>query len=125
MSEDTHRDLSTGRPASIGVLEVVAVPASGCWTVRITVAHADGPVAGWTPSLFDTPDEAESWLAERAAHQVRPAVRRCADGVGGLAYAVLLDEEGSELLVSAPVRRIKAAGVAALLAAELRARTRP
>lgn len=121
MSDGTDREVSTGRPASIGLLEVVPTAGVGSWTVRVTVSHADGPVCGWTPRLFDTPGEAEAWLAERSAHQVRPAVRRCTDGT--LAYAVILDEDGTELLLSAPVRRIKAAGVAALLAAELRART--
>jgi len=122
MSEETHRDVGIGRPASFGLVEVVAVAGAPCWAVRVTVAHADGPMSGWTPTLFDSPAAAERWLAERSAHQVRPAVRRCLAG-GDLAYAVILDEDGEELLVSAPIRRIRAAGVAALLAAELRART--
>lgn len=123
MSEGTPRDVGLGRPASIGLLEVVSVAGSGCWAVRVTVSHADGPRSGWTPELFDTPEAAQRWLAERAAHQVRPAVRRCGGATGDLAYAVILDEDGEELLVSAPLRRLRAAGVAALLAAELRART--
>lgn len=120
----SERDATTSsRAASIGVLEVVPLPGAGLWTVRVTVAHADGPVTAWTPMLFDHPTVAEGWLADRSAHQLRPAVRSCAEGPAGLAYAAVLDEKGDELLVSPPVRRIRAAGIAALLAAELRART--
>lgn len=122
MPEGTPRDVGLGRPASIGLLEVVSVAGSGCWAVRVTVSHADGPRSGWTPELFDTPEAAQRWLADRSSHQVRPAVRSC-EGSSHLAYAAVLDEDGDELLVSAPLRRIRAAGVAALLAAELRART--
>ena len=124
MPEETssERDAAAGSaPARIGVLEVVRVPGTACWTVRITVSHADGPVSGWTPRLFDDADEAAGWATERSSHQARPAVRSCIDGHS--AYAAVLDEGGTEVLVSAPVPRIKAAGVAALLAAELRART--
>lgn len=120
----SERDATAGSPAaSIGLLEVVRAPFAGFWTVRVTVAHAEGPVTAWTPRLFDHPAVAEAWLADRSARQVRPAVRSCPDGPAGLAYAAVLDERGDELLVSHPVRRIKAAGMAALLAAELRART--
>lgn len=119
---DSEREVPVGSPASIGVLEVVRVPATPWWCVRITVAHADGPVPGWTPDLFDSAEVAAAWVAERSSHQVRPAVRGCADE--GSAYAAVLDETGAELLVSAPVPRLRAAGVAALLAAELRVRTR-
>jgi hypothetical protein len=123
MSEGTPRDVGLGRPASFGLLEVVSVAGAACWAVRVTVSHADGPMSGWTPELFDSPEAAQRWLAERSAHQVRPAVRRCLGAAGDLAWAAVLDEDGDELLVSAPLRRIRAAGVAALLAAELRART--
>jgi len=109
-------------PAGIGLLEAVCVPGTGCWTARVTVSHADGPVCAWSPVLVDHPAAAEAWLLSRSAHQLRPAVRSCTEGPAGLAYAAVLDQHGAELLVSAPLRRIKAAGVAALLAAELRAR---
>lgn len=126
MPEDagTEREASASTPpATIGLLEIVPVAPVGWWAVRVTVAHADGPACAWAPRLFDHPAWAEAWLAERSAHQVRPAVRRCTEGPDSLAYAAVLDERGEELLVSAPIRRLKAAGLAALLAAELRART--
>jgi hypothetical protein len=118
----SRRDTFAGSPASIGLLEQVPAPELG-WSVRITVAHADGPVTAWATTLFDSPDAIEAWLADRRRHTLRPAVRSCADVPGDLGYAAVLDDEGAELVVSTPVRRIKAAGIAALLAAELRART--
>lgn len=123
MSEEplADRDAGTDSPlAGIGVLEVLPVVGLGAWTLRITVAHADGPMCGWAPLTFTTAADAEGWLADRSRHQLRPAVRDCALSEGELSYAAVLDEHGTEVLVSAPLRRIKAAGVAALLAAELR-----
>jgi len=119
----SERDAIAGLgPARVGVLAVVRAPGTPWWNVRVTVAHADGPVSGWTPVLFDDAGAATDWVAARSVHQLRPAVRSCADGAS--AHAAVLDEAGTELLVSAPVARTKAAGVAALLAAELRACTR-
>lgn len=123
MSEEplADRDAGTESPlAGIGVLEVLPVVGLGAWSLRITVAHADGPVCGWAPLAFGTAGEADAWLIERSRHQLRPAVRDCTHATGDLSYAAVLDEHGTEVLVSAPLRRIKAAGVAALLAAELR-----
>jgi len=125
MPEDagSEREATTwSPPASIGLLEAVRVPGAGCWSARVTVAHADGPAPAWAPQLFDHPTAAEAWLAARSAHALRPAVRDCTDGPEGLAYAAVLDDRGDEVLVSSPVRRAKAAGLAALLVAELRAR---
>lgn len=123
MPEETDSPREAAAPAaSIGVLEVVRVAPTPWCCVRITVAHADGPVSGWTPVLFDSPEATADWVADRSSHQVRPAVRRSAGAA--TAHAAVLDETGAELLVSAPVPPAKAAGVAALLAAELRARTR-
>lgn len=109
-------------PQGVGVAEVVAVPALRAWTVRVTVPHGDGPASGWAPEVFWSPVSAQRWIAARAQRQLRPAVRECDHGPHELAYAAVLDEHGTELLVSQPLRRVKAAGVAALLAAELRSR---
>lgn len=126
MADDTDRPHETGtghQPASIGVVEVLAVPDIGAWTIRVTVAHADGPVSGWAPVVFWSALAGERWLADRSRQLLRPAVRRCDHGHGDLAYGAVLDADGQPVLVSEPLRRVKAAGVAALLAAELRART--
>lgn len=124
MSEETQSDrdaLAGPAPAgSLGVLEVVRAVGTPWWAVRVTIAHADGPVSGWTPQLFDTPEEATTWIASRSGGQLRPAVRTCTDG--GSSYAAVVDRASRALLLSAPVARRKAAGIAALLAAELRAR---
>lgn len=121
--DDGSRPTGLGpAPQGIGVAQVVAVPALRAWTVRVTVPHADGAVSGWAPEVFWSPVAAEGWIAARARRQLRPAVRECLHGPHDLAYAAVLDDAGTELLVSEPLRRVKAAGVAALLAAELRAR---
>ena len=78
MPEETssERDAPVGpAPAHIGVLEVVRVPGTAYWTVRVTVSHADGPVSGWTPLLFGDVDEAE---------RVGPAAELREPGLGTL-----------------------------------------
>lgn len=130
MGEDREHQGRIGREAagdrapSIGVLEVLALDGLPAWTVRLTVPHADGPVSAWAPSVFWSAAAGEQWLAAKSRRQLRPAVRDCERSIEQLAYAVVLDESGEPVLTSAPLRRVKAAGVAALLAAELRARGR-
>ena len=119
-AQDAHELI----PADLAILRTVEVTHLGAWMVQITAAHATGACIGWAPVLFASEDAAQEWLDLRSHLDVRPAVRDCIDGPHDLACAVLVDGDDRDLLVSEPVPRTKAAGVAALFAAEFRASSR-
>ncbi len=120
MSHDHEPVRRTGQEPDVAVLGVVAVPELDAWSVRVTVPHVEGAVAGWAPFVFWTGGAARTWLDARRTRQVRPGVRDCGHGPNELAYAVVVDDDGAELLVSEPMGRSKAAAVAAMFAAEFR-----
>ena len=119
-----HDETERGQHADIAVLEITAAPGLDAWTVRITVPHVDGPVRGWAPVVFWTAGAAKLWLDARRDLLVRPGVRDCDLGPNDLAYGVVVDDAGDDLLVSEPLPRVKAAGVAAMFAQEFRDRSR-
>lgn len=116
MQDETEQ----GQEAELAVLTVVPVAGLGAWTVRITVPHPDGVASGWAPYVFWSPEAAASWSSARARTGIRPTVRDCGLGPNELAYPAVVDDEGEELCVGEPTTRVRAAGIAALLAAELR-----
>lgn len=101
-------------------VQVVAAEDVGAWTIRVVVEHRTKPVTAWVPLVFWNLDAANAWLDDRRRATLVPAVCSCEFGSNRLGLASVRDERGEDVVLSEPVPRVYAAGVAALLASELR-----
>ena len=115
-----HVDRWTDYASSLATISILEVPETGVWTVRVSVAYPGGPAHGWVPYAFFSETAAAEWLSGRVKGRIMPCVRECDDGPNDVAIACITTQDGVDLLVSEPMARTRAAGVAAMFAAEFR-----
>ena len=118
MADDVDRWTEYRSPiASVAIEPVEGTP---MWSIRVTVAYPSGAESGWAPFVFFSEEAAAQWLSGRVRGRIMPCVRECTDGPQELAIACIATQDGVELLMSEPMPRHRAAGVAAMFAAEFR-----
>lgn len=110
--------------SNLATISISEVPGTSMWTIRVAVAYPGGPAFGWVPVVFATEEAAARWLSGRVRGRILPCVRECDDAHADLAVACITTEDGVDLLLSDPMPRTRAAGVAAMFAAEFRSHSR-